>query len=78
MFLLVLPVLQPNLTKSSCGWLPVLLRHKSEKKKNPELNVVKLHNVRVIRKVTLCSPCLWASFHPLSPPFGGIHKVNTF
>jgi hypothetical protein len=22
---------------------------------------------RVIRKVTLSSPCLWASFHPLSP-----------
>jgi hypothetical protein len=24
-------------------------------------------NSRVIRQVTLSSPCLWASFHPLSP-----------
>jgi hypothetical protein len=23
---------------------------------------------KVIRKVTLSSPCLWAYFHPLSPP----------
>jgi hypothetical protein len=25
------------------------------------------HNTRVISKVTLSSPCLWACFHPLSP-----------
>jgi hypothetical protein len=34
-------------------------------------------DVRVIHKVILSSPCLWASFHPLSPPsFHGICKSN--
>jgi hypothetical protein len=32
----------------------------------------------VIRKVTLSSPCLWASFHPISPLFSGIGKEKTF
>jgi hypothetical protein len=39
----------------------------------------KVYYIRVIRKVTLSSPCLWASFHP--PPilsFTGIRKVKTF
>jgi hypothetical protein len=27
------------------------------------------HNIRDFIKVALYSPCLWASFHPLSPLF---------
>jgi hypothetical protein len=33
---------------------------------------------RAIRKVTLSSPCLWASFHPPILSFSGIRKVRTF
>jgi hypothetical protein len=33
---------------------------------------------RVIGKVTLLSPCLWASFHPISNPLSaGIGKVKS-
>ncbi len=34
---------------------------------------------KFVCKVTLSSPCLWASFHPLSPlSFSGIRKVRKF
>jgi hypothetical protein len=32
---------------------------------------------RVIHKVTLSSPCLWACFHPI-PSLSGIRKVRKF
>jgi len=38
-----------------------------EKSQPPFSKRRKLGFSRVIRKVTLSSPCLWASFHPLSP-----------
>jgi hypothetical protein len=44
--------------------------HKIEKKNKK--------NGRVMSKVTLSSPCLWASFHPFIPSFSGIHKEKTF
>jgi hypothetical protein len=33
---------------------------------------------RNLQKVTLSSPCLWASFHPSNPSFRSIHKVMKF
>jgi len=35
-----------------------------------------MHSIREIRKFTLSSPCLWASFHPLSPPSSDLCKVS--
>jgi hypothetical protein len=34
--------------------------------------------IRVIHKVTLSSPSLWAAFHPLLPSCSGICKVKKF
>jgi hypothetical protein len=36
------------------------------------------HSIELSVKVTLSSPCLWVSFHPLSSLFSCIHKVKTF
>jgi len=33
-------------------------------------------SIRVIHKATLSLHCLWASFRPRIPSFGGIHKVK--
>ncbi len=35
-------------------------------------------HIRVLRKVTLSSPCLWAAFHPLCPLFNEVRKVKKF
>jgi hypothetical protein len=44
---------------------------KSESLEEKESEITKFRQKvldnRLIRKVTLSSPCLWASFHPLSP-----------
>jgi len=57
-----------------------------EKKTNIMVVLVESHQIsktrkcedRVIRKVTLSSPCLWACFHPPFPYFSGILKVMKF
>jgi hypothetical protein len=51
--------------------------HKTVYKKRKKGNTIMLqHFIRDIHKFTLSSPCLWASFHPLTP--FGVSKVMKF